>query len=58
MPEKQDLDTIDTARKKFGDKEYARALQIYAAVEDKTLLNDLDKKIIAHCNVFSNFGSK
>ncbi len=41
--------TIERARQKFKDKEYKKTLELYATVEHKNLLNELDKKIIAYC---------
>jgi hypothetical protein len=40
---------IDRARQKFKAKEYKKALELYATVEYKTLLNEVDKKTIASC---------
>ena len=40
---------IEQARQKFKDKEYKKALELYATVEHKTLLNDVDKKTIEYC---------
>jgi len=40
---------IDRARQKFKDKEYKKTLELYATVERKNLLNEVDKKTIAYC---------
>ena len=44
---------IEKARQEFGKKDFKKALEIYKRVENKNLLNDLDKKIIEHCNQYS-----
>ena len=40
---------IDRARQKFKDKEYKKTLELYATVEHKKLLSEVDKKTIAYC---------
>ena len=44
-----DKTIIDRARQKFKDKEYKKALQIYATVKQKNLFSEVDKKTIAYC---------
>jgi hypothetical protein len=41
--------TIERARQKFKDKDYKTALEIYAKVEHKNLLSEVDKKTIEYC---------
>ena len=41
---------IDRARQKLKEKDYKGTLDIYKTVENKTILNDLDKKNIEYCN--------
>jgi hypothetical protein len=40
---------IDRARQIFKGKEYKKTLEMYATVEQKYLLNEVDKKTIAYC---------
>ena len=40
---------IETARDEFGRKDFKKTMGIYSKVENKNLLNDLDKNIIAYC---------
>jgi dGTP triphosphohydrolase len=40
---------IERARQKFKDKEYRKTLELYATVENKNLLSEIDKKTIAYC---------
>lgn len=47
---KIDILKIEQARTKFRMKEYKNSLEIFLAIDHKTLLNDLDKKIIDFCN--------
>lgn len=46
---KFDLIKIEQARTKFRMKAYKNSLEIFQAINHKTLLNDLDKKIIDFC---------
>jgi hypothetical protein len=40
---------IAKARKAFGKKDFKRSLEIYDSIEQKDMLNDLDKKVIEFC---------
>ncbi len=40
---------IQKARKAFGNKDFKTSLEIYNSIEQKDMLNDLDKKVIEYC---------
>jgi len=40
---------IEQARKEFKNRDFKKCLEIYKIVEQKTITNDLDKKIIEFC---------
>jgi len=44
-----DIIKIEKARQKFRMKDFPKALELYGAVGHKNLLNDLDEKIMEHC---------
>jgi hypothetical protein len=48
-----DLIKINSARHKFKEKNYKETLDTYKTVENKTLLNDLDKKTIEYCKRYA-----
>ncbi len=49
-----DLIRIEAARNEFKAKHYKMSLGIYIKVENTNLLNDLDKKLIDHCQRLIN----
>jgi hypothetical protein len=44
-----DENRIEKARKEFKNRNFKKCLEIYETVENKTLLNDLDRKSIEYC---------
>jgi hypothetical protein len=46
-----DVMLIEKAREDFKKKDFKKSLEIYGSVENKDLLEELDKKIIEFCEL-------
>lgn len=45
-----DKNRINTARDEFTKKDFKKSIAIYKTIKNKSLLNDLDNKIIEYCD--------